>query len=96
MAKLTGLKFLLRDASFVAVIVTEDEAKFMIASWIDGKLKSNSGVILGSTSPPPGGWPWAVSVDSIQAIHTFALENMPQVGATYPPNMLRPGASGMN
>lgn len=67
-----GLRFVLRDASFINTVVSEQKAHEIIDWWVKGTLP----VVIGDAGNPHG--PWAVSTKDIQAMHTFDLAQMQQ------------------
>lgn len=72
MGKSVGLRFLLADGLFLLAVVLEEEAKQHINAWLQGKRTG----IIGSTSPPQGGWCWAVNVADLRGVHTVPIESV--------------------
>lgn len=62
------LRFILEYGSFIQTIVSEEEARTVIAGYIEGTLKD----IIGNSKHPMGGW--AVDVSSILGIHTMEIQ----------------------
>lgn len=75
--KTVGLKFILKDGTFITAVVTESDAQ----RYIDGFIKGSLPPVIGYANVPTTqtSWPWAVRVDTIYAVHTMAMES-PQPG----------------
>ena len=88
-----GLRFVLKDTSFVNALVTMQEAEKVVKIFMTDTGRDN--IIFGcSANPPPGGGLWAVKGCEIMALHTFDPNQQMQQPLVGPPpqgTQYRPG-----
>lgn len=65
--QLTGLRFLFNGGTFLNVLMPVEEAKTLVRRWASGDL-----ALRGEKRITGGDREWAVSLDSIAAIHLVA------------------------
>ena len=83
--QLVGLKFLLEGGQWLATLLPENEALQILQHWQSGYYRAKDIPVIGETTALPAGVPpWAVAVDRIVAMHTFAPEEIQPAPAVQP------------